>query len=145
MTSRTRPFTQTIPIEEARAIIEKAIKPIARVEWLQLHEAGGRVLAHDIVAGFDVPPFARAAMDGYALRAEDVATASRENPATLSCIEQVFTGSEDRPAIIATTALESTPPDRKAPSGTPDIKRMRTASRRRCSSPRRYRPASAAG
>jgi len=33
-------------------------------------------------------------------------------------MEQVFTGSPDRLAIMATTALESTPPDKNAPSGT---------------------------
>jgi molybdopterin biosynthesis enzyme len=75
VTPRTRPFQETIPLVDARAIIEKTITPIARVEWLQLHEAIGRVLAHDIAAGVDVPPFARAAMDGYALRAGDTAGA----------------------------------------------------------------------
>ena len=51
--------------------------------------------------------------------------------ASPNAIEQVLTGSADRPAIIATTALESTPPDRNAPSGTSATRRMRTASRRR--------------
>ena len=46
-------------------------------------------------------------------------------------MEQVFTGSLDNPAIMATTAEESTPPDRKAPSGTSEISRISTASRRR--------------
>jgi len=46
-------------------------------------------------------------------------------------MEQVLTGSADSPAIMATTALESTPPDRKAPSGTSEIMRMRVDSRRR--------------
>jgi len=39
-----------------------------------------------------VPPFARAAMDGYAVRAADTSGASRSGPRTLQCIEQVFTG-----------------------------------------------------
>src|SRR3990172_3034894 len=46
-------------------------------------------------------------------------------------IEQVLTGSFDSPAIIATTALESTPPDKNAPSGTSEMSRTRTASRNR--------------
>ena len=46
-------------------------------------------------------------------------------------MEQVFTGLFDCAAIIATTALESTPPDRKAPSGTSAIMRRRMLSRRR--------------
>src|SRR3569832_554294 len=46
-------------------------------------------------------------------------------------IEQVLTAPSDTSAIIATTALESTPPDRSAPSGTSEIRRIFTASRRR--------------
>src|ERR1700704_6092347 len=46
-------------------------------------------------------------------------------------MEQVTTGSADRPDIIATTALESTPPERNAPKGTSDIMRSFTDSRRR--------------
>ena len=43
----------------------------------------------------------------------------------------MLTGSFDNPAIIATTALESTPPDKNAPSGTSEIMRTFTASRSR--------------
>src|SRR3974390_2441833 len=42
-----------------------------------------------------------------------------------------MTGSAERPDIIATTALESTPPERNAPKGTSDIRRSLTDSRRR--------------
>jgi molybdenum cofactor synthesis domain-containing protein len=104
--TRTRPFTQTIPLDDARAIIERILTPIDRTEWLQLHEAHGRVLAHDVVAAFDVPPFARAAMDGYAVRAEDTASATRDQPVTLSCIEQVFTGQVPRHQVGTFTCTE---------------------------------------
>jgi molybdopterin molybdotransferase len=57
-----------------------------------LTAAADRVLAQDVVSTVDVPPFARAAMDGYAVRAEDTSGASRTAPARLRCIEQVFTG-----------------------------------------------------
>ena len=43
----------------------------------------------------------------------------------------MFTGSADAFAIMATTALESTPPDRNAPSGTSEMSRSRTDSSRR--------------
>ncbi len=49
-------------------------------------------------------------------------------------MEQVLTGSVLSSAIRATTALESTPPDKKAPNGTSETRRMRTASRRRSTS-----------
>ena len=59
------------------------------------------------------------------------ACADSSKALSLKAIEQVLTGWSLSPAIIATMALESTPPDRKAPSGTSATRRMRTASRRR--------------
>ncbi|HLG59893.1 MAG TPA: gephyrin-like molybdotransferase Glp [Vicinamibacterales bacterium] len=92
MTTRMRPFQKTIPLDEARAIIDRALRPIDRVERLPLHQANGRVLARDVTSDADVPPFSRAAMDGYAVRADDTTGASRTEPRTLQCIEKVFTG-----------------------------------------------------
>jgi molybdenum cofactor synthesis domain-containing protein len=87
-----RPFGKTISIEEARAIIERAIQPIDRTEVLPLLQANGRVLAQEIVSTADVPPFSRAAMDGYAVRSEDTIGASRTTPRTLGRIETIYTG-----------------------------------------------------
>ena len=92
MPTKMRPFGKTISIEEARAIIERAIHPIDRIEVLPLQQANGRVLAQDVVSSIDVPPFSRAAMDGYAVRAEDTAGASRTTPRTLRRIETIYTG-----------------------------------------------------
>lgn len=106
MTTRTRPFGTTIGLDEARAIVARSVMPIDRVEWVALDATRGRVLARDIVAAFDVPPFPRAAMDGYAVRAEDTAGASRETPVALSCIEQVFTGQVPRHQVGTFTCTE---------------------------------------
>ena len=84
---KTRPFQSTISIDEARAIVEKAIPPIERVERVRLLDARGRVLAADVVSDADVPPFSRAAMDGYAVRSEDTAGASRSGPRLLRTID----------------------------------------------------------
>ena len=92
MPTKMRPFGKTIALEEARAIIERAIVPIDRTEVLPLLEANGRVLAQDVVSTIDVPPFSRAAMDGYAVRAEDTIGASRTTPRTLRRIETIYTG-----------------------------------------------------
>jgi molybdenum cofactor synthesis domain-containing protein len=94
-----RPIRDTIPLTEAQAIIDRAIRPIDRTERVALLDAHGRVLAQDVVSSSDVPPFARAAMDGYAVRADDTVGASRAEPKRLRCIEQVFTGQ------VATSAL----------------------------------------
>jgi molybdenum cofactor synthesis domain-containing protein len=92
MNTRMRPFERTMPLAEARAIMERAIRPIERTESIRLEDANGRVLGQDVISNADVPPFSRAAMDGYAVRAEDIGGASSSAPRALRCIEQVFTG-----------------------------------------------------
>jgi molybdopterin molybdotransferase len=87
-----RPFKGTISLDEARSIIERAIVPMTRMERVPLERASGRVLADPVISTADVPPFARAAMDGYAVRAQDTAGASRTTSRTLRRIEKVFTG-----------------------------------------------------
>jgi molybdenum cofactor synthesis domain-containing protein len=87
-----RPFEGTMPLDEARAIIERSIVPIERTERIRVLDANGRVLAGDVAADADVPPFSRAAMDGYAVRAADTVGASRQSPVVLRCIGQIFTG-----------------------------------------------------
>jgi len=91
-TREMRPFEGTMPLEEARALIEQAIVPIERTERIPVLDANGRVLARDVAADADVPPFSRAAMDGYAVRAADTAGATKQSPVVLRCIEQTFTG-----------------------------------------------------
>ncbi|MEQ1574685.1 MAG: gephyrin-like molybdotransferase Glp [Vicinamibacterales bacterium] len=90
--TRMRPFAETIPLEAARALIDGAIRPIARTERVPLGQANGRVLALDVVASADVPPFSRAGMDGYAVRAADTTGASRSTPIVLTWVDKVFTG-----------------------------------------------------
>jgi molybdenum cofactor synthesis domain-containing protein len=66
--------------------------PIVRTERVLLVSAGWRVAAEDIVSTMDVPPFARSAMDGYAVIAADTESASERAPVTLQIIEQLYTG-----------------------------------------------------
>lgn len=90
--SSMRPIRGTITIEEARRIIEDAVTPVARTEQVDLRVANGRVLAEDVTALQDVPPFARAAMDGYAVVAEDTFGTSQHEPRILMIVETVYTG-----------------------------------------------------
>jgi molybdopterin molybdotransferase len=92
MSTKMRPFGETISLDAARAIIDGALRPIDRIENVALDATHGRVLAQDVVATADVPPFSRAAMDGYAVRAADTAGATPTHPAIFTCIEKVFTG-----------------------------------------------------
>lgn len=79
---------QMIPVTEAvRLVVEKAL-PLA-TERVALDEALGRVLAEDVFADTDLPPFDRAQMDGYAVRSADL----RETPARLRIVGEAAAGS----------------------------------------------------
>ncbi len=69
-----------------------AAVPVTAVERVGIAEADGRVAARTLHASIDVPPFARAAMDGYAVIAADVAAATADAPALLRHCGDVFTG-----------------------------------------------------
>src|SRR5262245_16537286 len=106
MTTQMRPIRDTIPLDEARALIDASSQPLDRVAQVALTHANGRVIARDVVANADVPPFARAAMDGYAVRAEDTFGASGQDPRVLRCVEQLFTGQMPTRGIAAGECTE---------------------------------------
>jgi len=87
-----RPIRETISLDEARALIAKAVTPVARTERVRLDLADGRVIAASVCATSDVPPFVRAAMDGYAVRAADTFGAGTHSARVLRSVETVFTG-----------------------------------------------------
>jgi molybdopterin molybdotransferase len=60
-------------VEEALALLSGRLRPVTGTETVRLHDAAGRVLAADLVAPIDVPPFANSAVDGYAVRHADLA------------------------------------------------------------------------
>jgi molybdopterin molybdotransferase len=101
-----RPFTSTIPFDEALRIVMAAATPIVRTERVSVGEADGRVLAIDVVAHHDVPAFNRSAMDGYAVRATDVAGASAGTPRTLACVGRLFTGETTSRAVCTGECME---------------------------------------
>ena len=87
-----RPITETISLEEARDLLFEAAVPIERTERIPLGDSLGRVVARAVTSKVDVPPFDRAAMDGYAVIAEDTFGAGPYDPRTLHCVERVYTG-----------------------------------------------------
>ena len=87
-----RPITETISFNEALTLVQKETQPLNRTERLPIAEAEGRVIATDVTAKTDVPPFNRAAMDGYAVIADDTFGADQHKPRILKCIEKVLTG-----------------------------------------------------
>ncbi len=101
-----RPIRETIPLEEARALMAEAARPVERIETVPLGEAHGRVLAREIVATQDVPPFARAAMDGFAVIAQDTFGAGQFEPRILKSVEKVYTGQVPTKAVSAGSCIE---------------------------------------
>ncbi len=90
--TKMRPIRDTIPIEQALRLVHDAAVPLSKTETVGLDEGVGRVLAGSILATRDVPPFNRAAMDGYAVIAENTFGTSRMEPHLLTCVEAVHTG-----------------------------------------------------
>ena len=86
---------------------ERILERIARLdaEDVPLTQARGRVLAEDVHAERDVPPFANSAMDGYAVRADDVKAASPSQPVRLSLLGEVRAGAAPPAAVRPNTAL----------------------------------------
>ncbi|OFZ85875.1 MAG: molybdopterin molybdenumtransferase MoeA [Betaproteobacteria bacterium RBG_16_64_18] len=62
-----------LPVARANEVIRSFVAPITEVETLPVRAALGRVLAEDIVSAIDVPSYDNSAMDGYAVRADDLA------------------------------------------------------------------------
>jgi molybdopterin molybdotransferase len=83
--------------EEARRLVLGRARPLGS-EPVPLGGALGRVLARDVASGEPVPPFDNSAMDGYAVRAADLAGARAEAPARLSVVGESRAG---RPAALA--------------------------------------------
>jgi molybdenum cofactor synthesis domain-containing protein len=91
-TKSMRPIRETLPLEEALGFVLDAAVPITRTELTGLREATGRVVATAAVSAVDVPPFDRAAMDGYAVIAEDTFGAGRYEPRVLRAVAKIYTG-----------------------------------------------------
>lgn len=89
-----------IPIEEAIRIVLEKTAPLP-LESVALSGALGRVLAEDVAADSDLPPFDRAQMDGYAVRSEDL----RETPARLRVVGEAAAGKGWRGTLHAGEAV----------------------------------------
>ncbi len=87
-----------ISLDEARALVRADITTLAPIQ-VELRVARGRVLAHDVVAGEAVPPFANTAMDGYAVRAADTVGATPDAPARLAVVGELPAGTAPTRAV----------------------------------------------
>jgi molybdopterin molybdotransferase len=117
--ARLKGFEKLTPVDEALSLFLKELKPgRLGVDYVPLSEALERVTAENILAPSDLPPFARSAMDGYAVRASDTFEASQFKPRFLKLTEkdivnqgeakQVWTGGMMPKGADAVVMLEHT-------------------------------------
>jgi len=78
-----------LPVADAERLIVERVAPIVGRETVKLREAAGRVLAENIVAPINVPPFDNSAVDGYAVRAADLAP---DGETHLTVVDRVAAG-----------------------------------------------------
>lgn len=101
-----RPLQNLRSFDEALTLLLGAVRPVEGTETVTLEAAWGRVTAEDVVSPLDVPPFDRAAMDGYAVRAADVAGAATESAVRLRCVGVLFAGSVAEVEVTPGTCVE---------------------------------------
>src|SRR5437016_5257310 len=80
-----------ISVEEARAYILKHFAPLES-ESVDLLDVLDRVLAENVVSPVNVPPHNNSAMDGYAVRAQDIVGASAQQPVRLRVVANLGAG-----------------------------------------------------
>jgi putative molybdopterin biosynthesis protein len=84
-------FRELVSVEQAQDIISR-LTIRRKVEKIPIEAAFGRTLAYDVISSIDVPPFDRAAMDGFALIASDTYAANELDPVTLKYIGSLPAG-----------------------------------------------------
>ena len=82
---------ESMTVEQARELVLAPIHTLAP-ERVSLLDALGRVLAEDATSDIDVAPFDNSAMDGFAMRAADLAGATAESPAELEIVAHIGAG-----------------------------------------------------
>jgi molybdopterin molybdotransferase len=93
-----RGFERRASYEDALRVALDGLTELG-TETVPLDRAAGRLLAETVTSDVDVPPFARSAMDGYAVRAEDTFGASLYAPARLALVGESMPGAGAAPAV----------------------------------------------
>ncbi len=96
---------ERLTLEQALGILLEQVELIEEKEEVILWSVLGRILAEDIVAKKDQPPFPRSPLDGYAIRSVDVVNASKETPIVLRVIDEVMAGHMSKKEVTEGTAI----------------------------------------
>ena len=91
-----------LAIDDVERLINERVTPVAETETAALRDARGRVLAADVVAPIDLPPFDNSAVDGYAVRHADVGA---KGETTLRIADRLTAGRAAEHAIAEGEAI----------------------------------------
>lgn len=83
-----------LEIEECLLRLLSEIQPQNRTKIVHITECQGMILGEDVVAEMMVPPYPKSAMDGYAVRAADIADATKEHPIKLKVAGELLAGDD---------------------------------------------------
>ncbi len=93
-----------LPLADAQRRVLDGVSPLP-IETVGIEEAGGRVLAEPALSALTLPVWTNSAMDGFAVRAADVASATSARPVTLRVLGEVPAGRAPDQAVASGTAL----------------------------------------
>jgi molybdopterin molybdotransferase len=101
-----RGFKVLTPIHEAQRTFLTALRHVPPQVYVPTPQAVGLYAAQDVVSPVDVPPFDRAAFDGYAVRSADTLGASRTNPMMLKVVGKALPGAPFKGGVGPGEAVE---------------------------------------
>ncbi|MEM3518958.1 MAG: molybdopterin-binding protein [Candidatus Hadarchaeales archaeon] len=99
-------FLEVVDLENAMKSLQKWWKPREKTEEVNIMQAFGRVLGEDLFAPVDIPPFDRAAYDGYAVRSEDTFGATETTPKVLKVVGRIAAGTPPKKKLRRGECLE---------------------------------------
>jgi molybdopterin molybdotransferase len=94
-----------LPVEAAQATVLAGVEPLGADRPLAPEAALGRILAASVTAATSLPPWDNSAMDGYAIRAADVAGAREDDPVRLPVVGEVRAGGSPDVRVLEGTAV----------------------------------------
>ncbi|UCG54961.1 MAG: molybdopterin molybdotransferase MoeA, partial [Dehalococcoidia bacterium] len=101
-----KPFGKLFSFDKALDIAKHNVNPITRTERVYLDKSLDRVLAEDIIARHNTPPFNRVAVDGFAVIAADTFSSSRQNPKKLEIIDVLYAGVKPKKEVRVNTCIQ---------------------------------------
>jgi len=100
-------FRKLLTLDEAKRVIHRHFQPKPLgAEEIPILEAYNRVLAEDITATLDIPPFNRSTVDGYAVKAEDTFGADENKPVRLKVCGTIDIGELPKIAVKQSAAVQ---------------------------------------